>query len=123
MTEEEFNEKWGHLNDKDKQFIYIYLDTLSIKEAGMGICRWRAREKFYKLKDIIDYIFKRDNVFDSFFSPDQIKQRLIDLYDNSEDEKTKLAILKEIMQFIDLGGEKRPEESKILIKFDDGDTK
>lgn len=110
MTDEEFTDKYGKLSKEQRNFLDRYLIYFDVDKAWvpgrMGDSKDEenrkkaARKMWKKTKDLIYYIIKRDGYLEDFFNEASLKNKMIELYSKTEDERIKLSIIQEGLKLL-----------------------
>jgi hypothetical protein len=76
MTQEEFNEKWKRLSQKQRKFVLRYIENgFSPHEAAIYaeynpiFCQSPVYRIVRKVSDIIDYLVAKNNIVQSIVKP------------------------------------------------------
>lgn len=109
MTQEEFNEKWKKLSQKQRKFVLRYIENgFDPKEAAEYVgynpifCQSPVYRIVRKVNDVIDFLIAKNDLCKSIVKPCWILNEFKKLYDNTNSEITKQAVLDKLSKILQM---------------------
>lgn len=109
MTQEEFNEKWKRLSQKQRKFVLRYIENgFDPHEAARFanynsiFCQSPVYRIVRKVNDIIDFLIAKNDLCKSIVKPAWILNEFKKLYDNSKSEITKQNVLDKLSKILQM---------------------
>lgn len=109
MTQNEFNEKWKRLSSKQKKFVLRYIENgFDPHEAARFanynpiFCQSPVYRIVRKVNDVIDFLIAKNDLCKSIVKPVWILNEFKKLYDNTNSEITKQAVLDKLSKILQM---------------------
>lgn len=112
MTQDEFNEKWKRLSQKQRKFVLRYIENgFDPHEAARFanynpiFCQSPVYRIVRKVNDVIDFLIAKNDLCKSIVKPAWILNEFKKLYDNSNSEITRQNVLDKLSKILQMQSE------------------